>query len=471
MNLNKILGFALGPIASALLGLITVPLMAWAFSPEDLGRMNLLQVALSFCLLLTVLGLDQAYVREYHDTTNHPALLKACFTPGFLLLLICALCSVAYARDLALWLFGMPDPLLFALTFFCVFFNYISRFLSLILRMQERGLAFSMSQVIPKLLQLVLLGVVVLLGVQRSFLTLLWITVASMLAVVLVFTWNTRAQWYPAFKAQPSGIRNRSLMKFGFPLVFSGLAYWSLTATSAVVLRSQSTLVELGIYAVTSSIAGVAAIFQSIFSVVWAPTVYKWVSEGVDMARVDAIARQALAVVCSIFALIGCFSWLTDYLLPSNYSNVKYLVVCAVVPPLLYTLSEITCVGIGITRRTVLTIWITLAALITNVLISLWLVPSHGAAGAVIANAMAYIVFFIGRTEVSARVWRQFERSHLYIHVLLFNTLAIFTVWQGGVLPFHYSFVWLFALQLVLIIFKNDLFGIFALTRKSTIFK
>lgn len=466
MNLNKILGFALGPIASALLGLITVPLMAWAFSPEDLGRMNLLQVALSFCLLLTVLGLDQAYVREYHGTTNHPALLKACFTPGFLLLLICALCSVAYARDLALWLFGMPDPLLFTLTFFCVFFNYISRFLSLILRMQERGLAFSMSQVIPKLLQLILLGIVVLLGVQRSFLTLIWITVASMLAVVLVFTWNTRAQWHPAFKAQPTGILSRSLMKFGIPLVFSGLTYWGLTATSSVVLRSQSALSELGVYAVTSSFAGVAAIFQSIFSVVWAPTVYKWVSEGVDMARVDAIASQALAVVCSIFALIGCFSWLTDYLLPSNYSNVKYLVVCAIVPPLLYTLSEITCVGIGITRRTVLTIWITLAALITNVLISLWLVPSHGAAGAVIANAIAYIVFFIGRTEVSARVWRQFPRARLHIHVLVFISLTIATVWLGPLLPSHYIIIWFLALLLVLVSFKNEFGVFFVIVRK-----
>lgn len=418
MNHKKILGFALGPFASAFFGLVTVPLMAWMFRPEDIGRMNLLQVVLSFCLLLLVLGLDIAYVREYHDSTNRPTLLKACFAPGFMLLLLCALGTVAFARDLALWLFGVADPLLYVLTLLCVVANYISRFLSLILRMQERGLAFSMSQLIPKALQLVLLGLVVWLGLQRNFLTLLWIAVSSMMAVVVVYAWNTRAQWVPALKARPSATQIRTLLKFGFPLVFSGLAYWGLTATSSLVLSKQSTFNELGIYSVTSSFAGVAAIFQSIFTVMWGPTVFKWVNQGVDMARVDAIARQALAVVCVIFAMVGSFSWLTDYVLPPHYINVKYLVVCAVAPPLLYTLSEITGIGIAISRRTSFAVWVALAALITNILLSIWLVPTHGAAGAVIANAIAYLVFFIARTEASAYVWRQFPRARIYIFVI-----------------------------------------------------
>lgn len=460
MNRKKILGFALGPIASAVFGLVTLPLIAWAFSPEDVGRMNLLQLVISFSLLLTVLGLDQAYVREYHGSKVQPTLLNACFSPGFALLLICTLSTFAFSHELALWLFGIADPTLYFLTLICIVTNYITRFLSLILRMQERGLAFSMSLVIPKVLQLILLGAVVFFGVQRNFLTLLWITAASMLVVLLVYTWNTRSQLRLALRARPSSALIRSLLKFGTPLVFSGLAYWGLTATSALVLRSHATLSELGIYSVTSSFAGVAAIFQSIFSVVWAPTVYKWVNEGVDMARVDCIAHQALAAVCGIFTLVGCFSWLTDYILPPHYINVKYLLVCAIAPPLLYTLSEVTCVGIGITRRTTLTVWITLAALVTNVLLSLWLVPTHGAAGAVISNAVAYIVFFVGRSEISARVWRQFPRTRLYINVINFITLSIATVWLGPVLPFNYTIVWMLMLPVLALSFKGELTGI-----------
>jgi len=131
--------------------------------------MTILQVTLSFCLLLSALGLDKAYVREYHDCRNHPQLLKACFAPGFSLLTLFTVGAVAFSRELAFLLYGVDDPLLFALTTFCVFAGYISRFLSLILRMQERGLAFSMSQVIPKALQLALLGLLVWLGWPRNF--------------------------------------------------------------------------------------------------------------------------------------------------------------------------------------------------------------------------------------------------------------------------------------------------------------
>lgn len=456
MNRQSVFSFALGPIVTALFGVISLPLMAWVFSPEDLGRLNVLQVTLSFSLLLLMLGLDQAYVREFHGSTERALLLKSCFLPGCLLLSIGILATIPFAKTLSLGLFGEESLRIYALTLAAIVAAYISRFLSLILRMQERGLAFSISQILPKALQLVLLGVVVWADLSRNFMTLLLIALASALAVVLTYAWNTRLQWRPAVTAKIEMSQIRDLLHFGLPLAVSGMAYWGLTATSVLVLRAQSNFGELGIYAVTAGFAGAAAVFQSIFTVVWAPLVYKWVSQGVDMSRVDTIARQALAVVCAIFALAGSFSWLTDYLLPTHYLNVKYLVLCAIAPPLLYTLSEVTSVGIGISRRTILTVWVTFAALACNLMLSWWLIPAHGAAGAVIANAMAYLVFFIARTEASAYVWRQFPRIKLYIFVVSVTALAIATVVLGADLPFHYAWLWLALASLVFYFFREE---------------
>ena len=449
MGIKNFIGFAFGPIASAVLGLITVPVFSWVFSPEDVGRLNILHMVISFCLLLLVLGLDQAYVREFHETSNTSQLLKLCFRPGFYLLLVSASVSLPFSNNLSSWLFCEVDPWFYPLILVCILTSYISRFLSLILRMQERGLAFSISQIMPKASQLILLGVVLWTGATRNFLTLLWITVASTLTVVVVYAWNTRKEWLLALETQPNPDQTRALLKFGLPLMISGLAYWGLTATSTLVLRSQSTLSELGIYSVASKFAGAATIFQSIFTVIWAPMVYKWVAEGVDMVRVDTVARQALSVVCAIFVVTGIFSWLTDYILPVHYISVKYLVLCAIAPPLLYTLSEITCVGIRISRRTKLSVWVTLAALAANVLLNLWLVPKHGASGAVMANALAYMVFFVAGTEASAHVWRQFPRNKLYLCVGFTITFAVATVLFGPTALIHYALFWLAALPLV----------------------
>lgn len=86
MTSRKIATFAIGPIGGALLGLITLSIITWLFSQQDVGCMAMLQVTLNFSVLLLSLGLDQSYVREFHNAENKPVLLKIAMLPGLLLL-------------------------------------------------------------------------------------------------------------------------------------------------------------------------------------------------------------------------------------------------------------------------------------------------------------------------------------------------------------------------------------------------
>ncbi|MFK2874980.1 lipopolysaccharide biosynthesis protein [Dyella lipolytica] len=450
------LAFALGPIATAGLGLLTVPAIAWIFPPADVGRLNIVQIAVSFGVLLFNLGLDRAYVREYHEWTDRGALLKACFVPGFVLLLLAVVITLPYDRVITTWLFGLDHVVYYWVLVACVVVSFVSRFLSLILRMQDRGIAFSMSQILPKIILLIAVGVLVLPIFSRSFGQLEVAYLASLLSVLFLYSWNTWREWSPALRATVSRTQISGLISYGVPLIFAGVAYWGLDATSTLALRSLSTLPELAVYSVSMSFAGVGVVFQTIFTVLWAPLVYKWVAHGVDMKRVDHIAQQALAVVCAIWVLSGTFSWLTDFILPARYVQVKYLMLCCIGEPLLYTLSEVTCVGIGITRRSMLSLWSTLVALAVNVGASVWLVPKHGAAGAVVANAIAFLVFFIARTEASAYVWRPFPRARLYVFVVIAVALSIATLLLGPDAPVHFSFVWMAMLPLVFWYFRAE---------------
>lgn len=469
MRLKSILAFAIGPIGSALLGLITVPAVAWLFSPADVGRLNVFQVTVSFALLFAVLGLDQAYVREFHGTEARSRLLLSCFVPGFVLLVSAALIAVLFSSELATALYGLDDARLFWVTLFAFLVTYISRFLSLILRMQERGWAYSASQVLPKLLSLGLILSVPVFGLDPKFHTLQGIVVAGLVAVMAVFGWNTRADWLAALQQRIAWNELRALLAFGLPLVISGLAYWGLSATSTITLRRWSTLDELAVYSVTNSFAGAAVIFQSIFATVWAPTVYKWVAQGVDMRKVDDVARHALVVVCLIMATVGVFSWLVDYLLPAHYRQVKYLLACAIVPSLLYTMSEITTVGIGISRRTGWTVWITLAALLTNFLLSWWWVPQFGAQGAVLANGIAFFAFFVLRTEVSAALWRQFPRTKLYITLTALLVVASVIAADGSQFPDVYPLIWFAVLVFGAMLLRHESRDLVALARRQLI--
>ena len=467
MNIKTVMAFAFGPIATAGLGLLTVPVIAWVFPPADVGRLNMVQISVSFGVLLFNLGLDRAYIREYHEWSDRGALLKACFMPGFALLLLVVAITLPYDGHISTWLFGLENVGYYWILVACVVASFVSRFLSLILRMQDRGLAFSMSQVLPKIILLLILGGLALPFFSKSFVELEVAYFVSLLSVLFIYTWNTRRDWNPALAAGVSHEQVRGLLSYGIPLIFAGVAYWGLDATSSVALRSLSTLSELAVYSVSVSFAGVGVVFQTIFTVLWAPLVYKWVAHGVDMSRVDHIAQQALAVVCALWILCGIFSWVADFILPARYLQVKYFMLCCIGQPLLYTLSEVTCVGIGITRKSMLSLWSTLAALIVNVAMSVWLVPGHGAAGAVIANAVAFLVFFIARTEASAYVWRPFPRAQLYAFAVGAVGLSIATLIFGPISPVNFGVIWLAMLPVVLWHFRTEWFGMYRSLRSA----
>lgn len=424
MNTKQILQFSIGPIGGAVLGLITLPIIAWFFSPADIGRLSMLQITASFSILLFSLGLDQAYVREFHEALDKPALLKAAFLPGFALLVLVLALLTLFPWSISELLFGINSSLLTTLLIATVFLQFFSRFLSLILRMQEKGLAYSISQILPKLLFLIILVFYIFFSIEAVFKNLMIANCISLCAIFLIYTWNTRKDWFPAFKAALDKTKQKKMIQFGTPLIGSGIAFWGLTAMDKFFLRGLSSFEELGIYSISISFASVALVFQAVFSTVWAPIVYKWASEGIDPRKIKIITDYLTLAVITTWSLAGMFSWLVTYILPAKYAQVQYILLATMAYPLLYTLSEATGVGIGVHRKTIFSMLAAVVALLINAIGNWYLVPKHGAAGAAVASAIAFLAFFIVRTEASSKLWKSFERIRMYILIVFIVTLS-----------------------------------------------
>jgi len=426
MDAKKVLAFSIGPISGAVLGLITLPIIAWYFSPEDIGRLTMLTVTISFSLLLFSLGLDQAYVREFHEVKDKPSLLKGVFLPGFILLTFSLVLLLLIPISISKILFDIESSLLSTLIICGILLSFISRFLSLILRMQERGLAFSMSQLLPKLFFLLLILSFLLFNVPSVFENLLIANILSLFAVFIIFVWNTRAEWMSAMKSLIDKSKQKQMINYALPLIGSGLAFWGLTAIDKFFLRSLSSLSELGIYSVAVTFAGVALVFQSIFSTIWVPTVYKWIAEKVDLKKIKNIMDLVALAIILIWSVAGIFSWAVAYILPADYENVQHILLLAIAYPLLYSLAESTGVGIGIERKTMFALLATVVALVVNVICNWFLIPIYGAAGAAMGSAVAFSIFFIIRTEASSRLWMSFERHRMYIFIIMLLILSLF---------------------------------------------
>lgn len=416
MNLRKMAGFALGPIGVAAVSLLTVPITAWYFSAEDIGKISILQIAISFCLLLFSLGLDQAYVREYHEAKNKTALLKACVWPGSKLLIACLVFVLLWRGKISEWLFGIESFQNSLVVGVCIFSAFIGRFISLILRMSERAWAYSISQIMSKIVFLFVIGVIIAGNGQKSLAQLLSAHAIAFLSVALLFAWYTREDWNNS-SAQIAKKDKNKLLKFGLPLVINGMAFWGMISMDRIFLKHYSTYEELGIYSVTNSFAGVAAIVQSIFSTIWAPTAYRWHSEGVDSVVFQKIADKVLLVVIVVFSVVGMFSWLVPYFLPPQYKNSQFIIMACLMYPLFYTLSEITGIGIGIAKKSKWQMLIMLCALCFNLIMNIALIPDYGAVGASLSTGISFYLFFVLKTEISSKTNIKLKRGRIHIAV------------------------------------------------------
>lgn len=427
MNKKTILNYAIGPIGSGVLGLVSLPIITWFFSVEDVGRISMLQVVVSFSVLLFCLGLDQAYVREYHEVENTPELLKLTLLPGLILTLAAySLIFIINPTLVSQWLYEIPSAYLSFISITCLAISIISRFLSLVLRMQERALAYSMSQLFPKIIFLVFVISTVWLGFKKDIYTLVTAHFLSIFSVFIVFSWNTRKEWLASFKYKFNWIRFKPLLLYGLPLVIGGLASWGLNVMDRLFLRSLSTFSELGVYSVTMSIAAAATVFSGIFNTIWAPLVYKWVkTEEVNLSKIDEISEHLLAAIYFIIVLSGLFSWILPFFLPKEYAAIQHLITLCLLAPLFYTLSETTAVGIAIARKTSYSMLASVFAMLANALGNYLLVPQMGALGAAISTAISFWFFYILRTELSRKVWRDIPtlKGYLVITFLLILTI------------------------------------------------
>lgn len=458
MTPKTVLKYAIGPIGLGLLGFISVPTVSWFFSSEAIGILALLQVVVGFGLMLSTLGMDQAYAREYHSTEDKPGLLSLCVWPGllFLCLLFFSIFIFGFERASRL-IFGVESSLLAIVAMLCISFAFLQRFTSLILRLQEKPLHFSFLQILPKFLFLSSALVLAFILSYDGELALPFSHLLGLSLAAVFFLFLTRSDW----KAVASPKLNPSLylpgLKYGLPLVLTGIAAWGLKAIDKIFLRSFSSLSELGVYSVAATIAAGAAVLTSVFNTIWAPTVYKWAAQGDDGGRIEAASQIVQFFVMLIFTVGGLFSWLFLYVLPPEYDSVPTLIPACLAPALIYAVSEATTIGINVSRKTSYSIYATVIALIVGVAANWILVPLLGAPGAAISTSIAFLSFLISRVEFASRAWKKIRRTRLYTMTLLVTCVASLHALNSESIRSYISLLWCTFGGLTLFVYRREL--------------
>lgn len=416
--------FTLGSLASSSLSFISIPIIAWAFTDADIGKVALLISTAGLGNILFALGLDQSYTREFHEAPDKAALLLNVVAPGFALLLLAAGLLVILQPEWLSWvLFGQRS---LALSLFVVGYLAIvitSRFLSLTHRMREDGKRYAMSFLLAKV---TFVGLICLAYTKPSpglfdLLLAHGVSVTVGLCYLLGTTWPIWTRMRPALLDRAL---QRKLLAFGLPMATSGLLFWGLEGVDKFMLRSLSSFSELGVYSIALSISALANVATSMFTTIWIPVVYRWVANQEDLSRINQVSQHILAGAVLLIGAAGTLSWLLEYALPAQHRMVQHLITACMLWPLFYALSETTGLGIAITRATHLALAVAAVSLAVNVGLNLVLLPRLGSSGAAVSLGVSIWVFLVLRTEVSHRVWRPVPRRDLYVWTLAALALA-----------------------------------------------
>lgn len=409
--------FTATPLLSAAIGFVTVPLMTWHMSAEVIAQFGLFQYASTAFLIIVTCGLDQAFLRELGSQRMPSGLLRNALLPSLGNIFLLSILMLIWSRsDKAFDIFGSNAPWLISLLVINVFFLLLHRFGAQQTRMRENGgLVFFLAELMSRAPLIIFFGILIIKPYEGlEIIPFIAVAIGVSLSAMVLIGANLKT-WIGIFSNSSQSPKSTvELYKFGLPLALAGLLYWGIGNTGAYVTQLFHGKEMTARLVVAISIANIATIGQSMFSLVWLPIVYRKLDNGLLPEDVSRISRIVCLGAALFFIAITFSLHFVQIYLGGQYRDVAQLATALCVLPILYTISEVTFVGLMVIRKAGAALIATAIGFIGSILANSLLTPTLGASGAVTAVPIAAIFFLVGRTEMAAKYWLTFSRKNMY---------------------------------------------------------
>ncbi len=461
---KKLFGFSLGPIIGAIIGFITVPVTSHLIAPDQFGLASMFNLANSIITLVVLIGIDQAYIREYNECNNKKKLLFNSIIIPFIGTIVISTILIAFKDKFAIMLFNnstLVKPIV--LLAVCSPLFIIEKFLLLSIRMEEKALKYSLWNILSKLLNLICL-IILLLFYKRNFESVVYATILSqfLISITLCFVCRRNINISRKNFDKKQIIK---ILKFGLPLVPATLIGYGLNSMDVIFLRGISTYTELGYYSVTLRITNLLTILQTSFTAFWAPVAFKWKAEKVDNKRYEMVSKGVALTMSVTLLLILSVKDFIPIIINKEYIKVIYILPFLLFHPIFYTMSETTTLGISFSRKTGYNIIVSMVSIIVNLILNALLIPIYGAIGAAIATGVSYLVFFWTRTIISRKLWYKFKIKHFVLNSIILVITTICNTMMKNIL--YTIIINILSIILIIYIYKDVMQAIIKTKRQK----
>jgi len=442
--------YTLGNLLPKIGILLLLPIITKYLSPEEYGIVQSLVILQTFLLILFTLAVDRAIFRLYFDfpTKNSQRdYLGSIFISH--LIIACSMLFIIYSFD---FLFGKiyksipfyPYFSYFVLSVFFTSFEIIPKTYFQVTQKAKFHFLYSLSQFI----------------LRYSF--VLWFVIAKdegaegmlkgmMYGSLILFP----ALLYNNFKIVNLKFKKAYIfnsLKYSFPLIPSLLAAWMLNFSDRVFLERYFTTTEVGLYSLGYQIAMVVGYINQGVRKAYSPVFFSlanYSDKSIAKPKIKKMNETILYLFVSLIFFISVFSkeiitWFFD----SQYLQAYKIIPIIALTYIFIIASSLFNLSIYQTKRTYITMIITLFTAGINVLLNFLLIPIYSMYGAAISTLFsfminAFLTYYYSRKEyfISLNL-KSFIAYFFSLFLIAFTLLYIIKI----------KFILMFILKLIIII-------------------
>ncbi|MFC2135026.1 oligosaccharide flippase family protein [Bacteroidota bacterium] len=456
--------YGLGKGIKKFIGFFLLPFYARALSPAEYGILETLGTFIFFIVVFLNLGLDSAsgfYFFQPHDDKERGRILFTVFIIR-LLTIVPAIILSLFSEQISILLFNSTQYTTVVLvTCLLLPVNVITSEQELIYRFNRQPWKYNILTIIKSLFNITA-GIILVVKLDFGVLGAQLASLLSGLAVVIFsFLIYTRKKYTYEF----SFAWAKKLLRYGFPLIFAGIAVWVYQSSDRYFLLYYQNLTDIGYYSIGSKFSQPLGIINMAVQMSWGVLFYEIYNREKNKEKVES--KNALTTLVKFYVttavVLSFVLSLYSKEIVGLVATEKFLPGITVIPVLLFSailaqLIQIIGVGITISERTIIFTYIIIVSALVNLGLNFVFVPLLSFYGAALTTLIAYFVNLILHYRFSQKYFRvHFEMAKLVILFFIFlivSTIIPYFEINGG---------YMFSLPLKILVFSIMLFVPFGL--------
>ncbi|RZT21373.1 oligosaccharide flippase family protein [Fictibacillus sp. BK138] len=403
--LKKFIAFSIGNWITLLIALISTPIITRILTPEEFGVFSLFTITVNFLIVIATMGLDQSYARYYYDGSNPLKLFYLTLTSSLLISIVFSLILLPWLNVVIKFIFNIESTLIGFLLIFGLIIGILNKFILLLFRMEQKAKLYSLFQVTMKVTELILLIVLYYFlnnHLQNYLIPIISFLLSVFFTTLVGYMFKSSLNIKNLQRIEGRTIKFSKLFRYGFPLAISLIITWLFQYADRFLIKNIAGYNELGIYSAAFKIISILNILQVSFTTFWVP-VSNEKFFGLKKNSTDFF-KQMFNLVSFVMITLGfvliLFRDFLIYIFGNSYENAIYVFPMLIFIPIMYTISEISVVGINFYKKQKWQIIIAIVTCLLNIILNYLFIPNWGAKGAAISTGISYILFMFLRTIV-----------------------------------------------------------------------